>query len=238
MNLHIGTSGYSYKEWKGSFYPSDLPAKKMLHFYAERFDAVEINSTFMALPAVAVVEEWVDAVPAEFRFVLKAPRRITHVKRLADAAEPLVLFCDVAKALKKHEGALLFQLPPNMKKDLARLKTFLALAPLQKKHRAAFEFRHPSWFDDEVFDLLHDHHAALCIADADDDLEVPFVATTDWGYLRLRRLDYTDAKLKAWATRVREQKWKQAFVFFKHEDEARGPRFAKRFKELAQAQEK
>lgn len=233
MNLHIGTSGYSYKEWKGSFYPPDLPAKKMLHFYAERFDAVEINSTFMALPRVEVVEEWVDAVPAEFRFVLKAPRQITHVKRLADAAEPLTRFCELAKGLKKHEGSLLFQLPPNMKKDLARLQAFLALPPLQKKHRVAFEFRHESWFDDEVFDLLHKHHAALCIADADDELTIPFAATADWGYLRLRRLDYTDAQLKAWVARVKKQDWKDVFVFFKHEDEGRGPRFAKRFKELA-----
>jgi uncharacterized protein YecE (DUF72 family) len=163
--------------------------------------------------------------------VLKAPREITHVRKLNGAEELVSHLLEVAGALTEHRGPLLFQLPPTLKKDVTRLRGFLALLSLQ--HRAAFEFRHPSWFDDEVFGLLRDHRAALCVADADGELEVPFVATTDWGYLRLRRSDYGEAELKNWVKRVQEQDWGDAFVFFKHEDEGKGPRMAKRYRELA-----
>ena len=232
MNLHVGTSGYSYKEWKGSFYPEKLPAKQMLRFYGERFRAVEINSTFYGTPKASVLEAWAGEVPADFRFVLKTPQRITHIQRLKDAGESVSQFLEAAGALKERLGPLLFQLPPNFKKDVPRLREFLALLP--SRCRAAVEFRHPSWFDEEVFGLLRDHRAALCVAEAEGDLEVPFVATADWGYLRLRQPDYGTAALKAWVKRVRSQDWRDGFVFFKHEAEGKGPRLAKRFLELAE----
>jgi uncharacterized protein YecE (DUF72 family) len=231
MNVYVGTSGYSYKEWKGTFYPKSLPATKMLRYYGERLRTVEINSTFRGIPKASVLEGWAEAVPADFKFVLKAPQQITHLRRLNNTGELVSQFVEVAGALTERQGPLLFQLPPNAKKDVPRLRTFLG--ELKSPLRAAFEFRHPSWFDEEVFGLLRDHGVALCLADADDDLEVPFVATADWGYLRLRRPDYDDAGLKEWAKRVRAQGWRDAFVFFKHEDEGKGPLLAKRYLELA-----
>ena len=231
MNLYVGTSGYAYKEWKGSFYPPDLPAKRMLHYYGEHFRTVEINNTFYRMPTVSLLENWAGEVPRDFRFVLKASQRITHQHRLVDADEDVGYLLDVAATLQQRLGALLFQLPPNLKKDVPRLDAFLALLP--PPHRAAFEFRHPSWFDDAVFALLHDHQAALCIAEAEGDLEVPVVATADWGYLRLRRPDYGDAELKAWVKQVRQQDWQEAFVFFKHEEAGWGPQLAQRFLQLA-----
>jgi uncharacterized protein YecE (DUF72 family) len=230
MGLYVGTSGYSYKQWKGTFYPKDLPVQQMLRSYGERFRTVEINSTFYGMPKVSVLEGWADAVPADFQFVIKAPKQITHVRKLNDAADLVSQLLEGAGVLTEQRGPLLFQLPPTSKKDVTRLRVFLALLPSQ--FRAAFEFRHPSWFDDEVFGLLRDHRAALCVADADDDLEVPFVATADWGYLRLRRPDYGDPELKEWVKRVQEQAWGDAFVFFKHEDEGKGPLMAKRYMEL------
>jgi uncharacterized protein YecE (DUF72 family) len=232
MNLHVGTSGYSYPKWKGVFYPQKLPVKQMLRFYGEHFRTVEINYTFRRLPAASVLETWAGAVPADFQFVLKAPQQITHVQRLKDAHASVASFLDIAGQLKERLGPLLFQLPPTLKKDAPRLRAFLALLPLER--RVAFEFRHPSWFDDEVFGLLRNHGAALCLADADDDLVVPVVATAAWGCLRLRRPDYDDAMLKTWVECVRQQGWRDAFVFFKHEDEGKGPQLAKRFLELAE----
>jgi uncharacterized protein YecE (DUF72 family) len=230
MNLYVGTSGYAYKEWKGAFYPKDLPNKQMLRYYGEHFRTVEINYTFNRVPEASVLAAWADAVPTDFKFVLKASRRITHIRRLKDAGDSVSDFLKVAGALKKRLGPLLFQLPPNLKKDVPRLCAFLALLPSQR--RAAFEFRHQSWFSEEVFELLRDHHAALCLAEAEDDLKVPFVATADWGCLRLRRPEYSAAKLKTWVKRVREQDWRDAFVFFKHDDEGKAPQMAKRFLEL------
>jgi uncharacterized protein YecE (DUF72 family) len=231
VDLYVGTSGYSYKEWKGTFYPEDLSAKLMLHYYGERFRTVEINNTFYRMPKASVLETWTGEVPTDFRFVLKAPRQITHIKRLKDAEDSVSYLLEVAVVLREHLGPLLFQLPPFLKKDVPRLREFLALLPSQ--YRAAFEFRHQSWFDEEVFELLQGHRAALCIAEGLDDLEVPFAATADWGYLRLRQPDYDDGKLKTWVSRVREQDWQDAFIFFKHEDAGRGPQLAKRFLELA-----
>jgi uncharacterized protein YecE (DUF72 family) len=229
MNIYVGTSGYSYKVWKGTFYPKDLPIQQMLRFYGARFRTVEINSTYYGMPKASVLQGWADAVPADFKFVLKAPRQITHLQRLKDASDLVSHLLEAAGVLTEQGGPLLFQLPPTLKKDVPRLRAFLALLPLQRC--AAFEFRHPSWLDDEVFGLLRDHRAALCVADA--ELEVPFVATADWGYLRLRGPAYGDAELKKWIKRVQEQDWRDAFVFFKHEDEGRGPLMAKRFMELA-----
>jgi uncharacterized protein YecE (DUF72 family) len=231
MNLYVGTSGFSYKEWKGTFYPEDLPDKQMLRFYGERFRSVEINNTFYRMPKESVLEAWAQEVPADFKFVLKAPQRITHMQRLKDANDSVSYFLKVAAVLKERLGPLLFQLPPYLKKDLPRLREFLTLLPSES--RCAFEFRHESWFDDEIFALLREHQTALCIAEAEDGVEVPFVSTADWGYLRLRRPDYGDVELKTWGNRVREQPWRDAFVFFKHEDEGKGPQMVTRFLELA-----
>ena len=231
MNLHVGTSGYSYKEWKGSFYPEDLPVAKMLGFYGERFDTVESNYTFRGMPPVSVLENWAASVPAGFRFALKAPMQITHRRKLRDAGELVAQWFEVAGALNERLGPVLFQLPPDFAKDVPRLRDFLALLPTGR--RAAFEFRHRSWFDDAVFDVLRDRDAALCLAEAEDELDVPFVATADWGYVRLRRPDYGPRELSSWARRIREQDWRDAFVFFKHEDQGRGPGLAGRFLELS-----
>jgi uncharacterized protein YecE (DUF72 family) len=231
MKLYVGTSGYAYKAWKGSFYPADLPEKRMLHYYGAHFRSVEINNTFYRMPTASLLETWAGEVPDDFRFVLKASQRITHLQRLKDADDAVAYLLDVAGTLQDRLGALLFQLPPNLKKDVPRLRAFLALLPPAR--RAAFEFRHPSWFDDEVFALLREHRAALCIAEAEGDLDVPVVATADWGYLRLRRADYGDAELRAWAQQVRQQAWQDAFVFFKHEEAGRGPQLATRFLQLA-----
>ena len=231
MNLYVGTSGYSYKEWKGTFYPDDMPEKEMLRFYGERFETVEINNTFYRMPKPSVLEAWAAEVPENFKFVLKASQRITHMQRLKNTDDSLGYLLKVAGGLKERLGPLLFQLPPYFKKDATRLRDFLQLLPSEPC--SAFEFRHQSWFDQEIFDLLREHQAVLCIAEAENDLEIPFVSTADWGYLRLRRPDYGDPELKAWVKRVREQKWKQAFIFFKHEEEGKGPAMAKRFLELA-----
>lgn len=232
MNLYVGTSGYSYKEWKGSFYPKDIAADRMLAYYAQRFRSVEINNTFYRMPSVSVLEGWATEVPPEFRFVLKASRRITHIRRLKEAGDDVAYLLKVSAALGQRLGPLLFQLPPNLKKDLPRLADFLALLP--PATRAAIEFRHQSWFDDDVLDLLRRHGASLCIAEAGDGVEVPFVSTADWGYLRLRMPEYTDADLRGWLDRVRGQNWRDAFIFFKHEDEGKGPEMASRLLALAE----
>jgi uncharacterized protein YecE (DUF72 family) len=231
MNFYVGTSGYSYPKWKGTFYPKELPAKQLLRFYGGQFRTVEINYTFRRLPTPSVLKTWADAVPADFQFVLKAPEQITHRQRLKDAADPVASFLDTAAQFKERLGPLLFQLPSNFKKDVPRLRAFLASLPRQR--RVTFEFRHPSWFADEVFELLRLRHIALGIADAEGDLEVPVAATTDWGYLRLRRPAYSTAALKTWVKRVQKQPWQDAFVFFKHEDTGKGPQLAQRFLELA-----
>ena len=233
MNLYVGTSGFAYAPWKGKFYPPKFPNDQMLAFYGARFLAVEINNTFYHLPTVESVKSWTREVRGDFRFALKAPQQITHRLRLQTSDDVVAQFLEVAKALGRRLGPLLFQLPPNFKKDLPRLFAFLKVLPRRK--RIAFEFRHASWFDDEVVDLLRARRVALCIADDDNDLNVPFAATTDWGYLRLRRPEYSDRELAQWLKRMREHAWRDAFVFFKHEDQANGPRLARRLLELAGA---
>jgi uncharacterized protein YecE (DUF72 family) len=232
MKLYVGTSGYSYKEWKGSFYPEDLPAKQMLRYYGERFGTVEINNSFYQMPKAAVLESWAAEVPESFKFVLKAPQRITHFQRLKDSGDTASYFIQVSSVLNQRLGGLLFQLPPNLKKDLPRLRDFLTALPTRP--RTAWEFRHASWFDDETFALLRERNAALCIAEAEDGVEVPFVSTANWGYLRLRMPEYSDAQLKNWVDKVRGERWEEAYVFFKHEDEGKGPKMAARFLDLAQ----
>jgi uncharacterized protein YecE (DUF72 family) len=237
VRVAVGTSGYAYKEWKGSFYPDDLPADGMLRFYGERFRAVEINNTFYRMPSEKVLVTWAAEVPDGFTFVLKASQRITHRKRLKDAGEEVQYFLKTANVLGPKLGPTLFQLPPNLKKDLPRLEAFLGLIP--RTWRAAFEFRHVSWFEDDVYAALKSHDAALCIADVDpaeegekEALQVPFVATAEWGYLRLRRAGYTRADLEAWAGRIGAQVWRDAFVFFKHEEAGAGPKLAAEFTAL------
>lgn len=229
MKLRTGTSGFAYREWKGSFYPQDLPASAMLRYYAERFRAVEINNTFYRMPAAAMLEGWREQVPDDFTFVLKASQQITHRKRLKDVAEPVAYFFDNAAVLGDRLGPVLVQLPPNMKQDLSRLEDFLGLVP--EGRRVALEFRHDSWLDDAVYDALRRHGAALCIAHG-ESIETPPVATAGWGYLRLRQVEYDDATLRQWRDLIRDQAWDEVYVFFKHEDEGTGPRLAERFERL------
>jgi len=231
MKLHVGTSGYSYKEWKGNFYPEDLPAKEMLSYYSSRLPAVEINNTFYRLPQPGMIENWKAQVPARFRFSIKATQRITHIKRLNNVADETKYLLETASLLAQRLGVVLFQLPPNMKKDFERLKNFLDLLPVEV--RTAFEFRHETWFDDEVFGLLREHDCALVVSDTDEKPLTGITGTAKWGYLRLRRTAYEENDLVEWLRRVREQKWKDAFVFFKHEDEGTGPKLAAQFLELA-----
>lgn len=231
MELFVGTSGFSYPQWKGSFYPAELPEKQMLRYYAEQFATVEINNTFHRMPKAAQLESWAAQVPPGFRFALKAPQRITHWQRLRDTDEAVSYFLGVAGVLREHLGPVLFQLPPDFPKDIALLRGFLLSLPL-KHYRIAFEFRHRSWFDEEVYALLRRSGVALCHADGQNDFEVPLEPTADWGYLRLRRPEYPGARLEEWAARLRGLSWRQAFVFFKHEDEARGPRLARQLLEL------
>jgi uncharacterized protein YecE (DUF72 family) len=224
MRVLVGTSGFAYKPWKGPFYPADLPDDAMLRYYAERLPAVEINNTFYRMPRESVVLGWADEAPAHFRFVLKASQKITHFGRLKNVGNELEYFVRVSQALGEKRGPTLFQLPPNFKKDLSRLTDFLAQLP--EGWPAAVEFRHPTWFADDVYQALRSKNAALCIADTGEAGDAPFVATADWGYLRLRREAYGDADLDEWAGRVRAQSWGEAYLFFKHEDAGAAPRLA------------
>lgn len=232
MKILVGTSGYSYPEWKGWFYPEDLPNSGFLTYYGERLPSVEINNTFYRFPNAGMVESWSNAVGDAFRFSLKASQKITHIKRLKNAQEETAYLIKTVRGLGPKLGVLLFQCPPNLKKDIQRLQDFLAILP--DDLRCAFEFRHASWFDDEVFQALRARNCALCIADTDEELDVPFVGTADWGYLRLRRPDYSLQDLEGWVKRVERQGWDPAFVFFKHEEEGVGANFAMKFLALAE----
>jgi uncharacterized protein YecE (DUF72 family) len=221
MRIHVGTSGFAYKEWRGSFYPEKMKEKDMLRYYAERLHAVEINNTFYRLPSKETLLRWAEQVPEAFTFVLKASQRITHRQRLKpESAETVTYLFETARALGERLGPVFFQTPPLLKKDAARLREFLAALP--PAHPVAFEFRHETWFDDEVYEALRARNAALVSADKDESGAegAPIVPTADWGYLRLRRCDYDEAALAAWAARIRAQPWQQAYVFFKHEEGA------------------
>lgn len=226
MNHYIGTSGFQYPAWKGSFYPADLPLSKMLAYYATQFNATEINYTFRSFPSAKTIERWSVSVPADFRYSLKAPQRITHYAKLRDCAAILRDFQAAVAPLGPKLGPVLFQLPATFKKDAGLLDAFLANLP--QGMRAAFEFRDASWFDDAVYEALRKHGAALCWADS-EELSTPAVATADWGYLRLRRDDYTPADLQRWAALASRQKWETCLTAFKHEDTGRGPKFAAAF---------
>ena len=226
MKIRAGTSGWSYKEWKGHFYPEKLAAKDMLRFYAGQFPTVEVNNTFYRMPNLATLEGWAAEVPDDFSFVLKASKRISHDKRLKDVGDSVEYLLRTAATLGAKLGPFLVQLPPNMKKDVPRLRDFL---PLLGRARAAFEFRHASWYDDEVYAALRECNQAWCVADTGEEGDPPFVATADWGYLRLRRVEYGEDDVREWAKRVQEQPWGEAYVFFKHEDAGTGPRLASQF---------
>jgi len=231
MKIHVGTSGYAYKEWKGKFYPEKISSKEMLRFYSGRLNTVEINNTFYRMPKESVLTSWGEQVPGDFIFALKSPQIITHLKRLRDVSDETGYLFRTLSVLGRKLGPVLFQFPKSFRADLSALQDFLALIPGDRA--CAFEFRNPSWIDDKILGLLRESGSSLCIADADDDRANGIVSTAAWGYLRLRRSDYRDADLSQWMERVLSQKWEKAFVFFKHEDEAKGPEAAVRFRELA-----
>jgi uncharacterized protein YecE (DUF72 family) len=229
MKTWIGTSGFQYAEWKGTFYPPDLPANKMLPYFAERLSTTEINYTFHRIPSPKTIENWLAQTPANFRFALKAPQKITHFAKLRDCQDTVAYFCQVISALGDRLGPVLFQLPPGFKKNAEVLSAFLRELPA---FRAAFEFRHESWLDEEIFSLLRSRNVALCLADT-EKLAAPTVTTANYGYLRLRREDYTGDDVARWTTFVRqkEAEWEEAFIYFKHEESGVGPKLARQMME-------
>lgn len=229
MKLLAGTSGFSYDGWTGTFYPEDLPSDGRLAYYATKLPAVEVNNTFYRMPRPELLARWAAEVPAGFRFALKASQRITHIKRLKEVEGEVRFLLGAARQLGEKLGPVLYGLPPNLKKDVPRLSAFLALLPSDVK--AAFEFRNPTWLDDEVFGLLRSFGAALCVAD-DEKGTTPLVATAPWGYLRLRREGYAEADLAHWAEKVKAAGWDEACVFFKHEEEGAAPALARTFAEM------
>lgn len=229
MRMLAGTTGYSYKEWVGHFYPAKLPADAMLRYYAERFPTVEINNTFYRMPAEAVLTRWAQQVPDGFAFTLKAPRRITHIKRLKEVESSVTEFTRRASLLGDKLGLLFFQLPPFMKKDVPRLKDLFAALP--HGLRAVVEFRNPTWRDDEVYETLRACAGILCVSQTDES-ETPFLCTSDIAYLRLRRSHYDEADLRGWIDRIAAQPLSAAYIYFKHEEEALATRFATHFAQL------
>jgi uncharacterized protein YecE (DUF72 family) len=225
MNLQIGTSGFGYREWRGKFYPAELKPRDMLPFYADRFPVVEINATFYRMPSPSVLETWAAQVPKSFIFTFKAPGLITHRKRLRDAEAETAAFLSKLTILGAQLGPALFQLPPSFPCDLPRLRQFLDGLAVG---RFAFEFRHPSWLVDEVYALLQERSCALCLSDRDGAPSPSMVATADFGYVRLRRSQYTDEELRSWQQRISGQGWQEVFVFFRHEETARGPAYAQK----------
>ena len=229
--LLAGASGYSFKEWKGVFYPEDIKPEDMLAYYSGQLPTVEINNTFYRMPKTSMLENWAATTPEGFRFTIKASRRITHIARIKveSAAEPLGYLYRALAALGTKRGPVLFQLPPNMKKDLARLTEFLGLLP--KGHNATFEFRHDSWFDDDVYAALKGAGAALCLSEREDSAPPPMVETAPWGYVRLRRETYSNADLRKWVRKLESTSWREIHVYFMHEPTA--PAYAKALMKLA-----
>ena len=216
MKLLAGTSGYAFKEWKGGFYPAEVKEDGWLGYYASKFPTVEINNTFYRLPKEAVLREWAAQVPEQFTFAIKASQRITHFARLKEECSDAVEFLlRNTAALGNRMGPILFQLPPNMKKDAARLRGFLGLLPAGRRY--TIEFRHESWFDDEVLSILRERDVAMCIAEQ-DEFCCPVEATASWGYLRLHRKDYDPSALEKWAGKVASTGWSDVYVYFKHDE--------------------
>ena len=225
MRILVGTSGYNYPEWRGSFYPEKFSTDKMLAYYAERFPTVEINYTFYRIPTEKLLAGWSAGTPDHFCFTLKAPRRITHDSKLQHCEDLVQSFCRTARTLGPKLGVLLFQLPPTFRKNLDVLREFAALLP--EGTRAAFEFRHASWLEPEVFDVLRARNLALCIADS-EKMSTPVEITADYAYFRLRDEGYQDADLQRWAGVIAAQPVAEAFVYFKHEEAGLGPAFGKK----------
>lgn len=236
MKIYIGTSGFGYKEWKGIFYPEKISPKEMLHYYSERLNTVEINNTFYHMPTQGLLTSWAEQVPEGFLFALKAPQIITHLKRLRKVEEETEYLFRTLSLLDRKLGPVLFQFPKSFHADRPLLEAFLDLIPPDST--CAFDFRGPSWHETEILDLLHQRRCCLCLEDTDDDPTREMIGTASWGYLRLRRSDYTDDDLTQWMERISSQKWEKAFVFFKHEEEALGPQRAVRFQELADSKAK
>ena len=213
--IRIGTSGFSYKEWCGIFYPEKLSGPKMLAFYGQRFPTVEINYTFRAMPRRPMLEKWCGDTPENFRFALKAPERMTHTAKLKNVENAAGYFIETAKVLGERLGPALFQLPPTFKKDLVVLREFLAM--LNRRIPAAFEFRNKSWLEDDVFTALSEADCALCIAES-DKLATPVVRTASYSYLRLRRENYDDSGLAEWAKQIKQlnTECSDVFVYLKH----------------------
>ena len=232
MELQAGTSGYSFKEWLGKFYPEHLPADAMLHYYATQLPTVEINTSFYGMPRRSSLTNWAEQVPENFTVALKASQKITHKLRLRDAEDTTLELLRRAELLGPKLACVLFLIPPYLKKDLPRLRDFLAIFP--PGTRAAFEFRSSTWQDDEVHALLREHGAMLCVADKDEG-DTPFVITGQDAYVRLRRTHYDDAALQDWVKRIAAQSCRCTYVYFMHEDEALGAVFAKRMMELWRA---
>jgi len=226
MQILVGTSGYQYPEWRGTFYPEKFSTDKMLAYYAERFPTVEINYTFYRMPTEKLLAGWAAGTPDRFTFTLKAPRRITHDAKLQHCEDPLQAFCRTARTLGPKLATLLFQLPPNFRKDVDVLRQFVECLP--DGTRAAFEFRHASWFDPAVYDVLRGRNLALCIADS-EKMSTPIEMTADYAYFRLRDEGFQQPDLERWARTVRELPVADAFVYFKHEEQGLGPDFARRF---------
>ena len=215
MTVLVGTSGFAFKEWKGPFYPEDLKDDAMLEFYSGRYPTVEINNTFYRLPREHVLQGWASQVPDGFTFSIKASQRITHYARLkTDASRALEFLLKNTSTLGSKLGPILFQLPPNMEKNLERLQAFVTLLP--RDRRFTMEFRHESWFDEVIFAELRNHDIALCVSESEEFTGVN-VSTASWGYLRLHRQDYSGAMLAEWQARVAAQSWRDAYVFFKHD---------------------
>jgi uncharacterized protein YecE (DUF72 family) len=233
MKIHVGTSGYGYKEWKGKFYPEKISPREMLRFYSERLSAVEINNTFYHMPVKSVIASWAEQVPDEFVFAVKAPQVITHLKRLRNVGEETDYLFRTLSLLDRKLGPVLFQFPKSFHADHLTLKDFLDLIPDMS---CAFEFRSPSRLDVEILALLRDKGCSLCTADTDENPANEIISTAPWGYLRLQRSHYTDADLSQWRERILSQKWEKAFVFFKHEEDAKGPEMAMRFRELGKGE--
>jgi uncharacterized protein YecE (DUF72 family) len=231
--LFAGASGYSFKEWKGTFYPAKMKAEAMLPFYSERLPTVEINNTFYRMPRTEVLEEWVKCTPESFRFAIKASRRITHLARIKpeSVGDSVEFLYRALGSLGPKRGPVLFQLPPLLKKDAARLEAFLAMLP--PDHRAAFEFRNESWFTDDVYDLLKRAGAVLCLSEREDNAPPPLVDTAGWGYVRLRLEQYSDADLEQWARRLADTGWRETYVYFMHEPTA--PAYAQALMKFAGA---
>lgn len=236
MKIYAGTSGFAYKEWKGKFYPEKIPPKEMLHFYSERLGAVEINNTFYRMPRESVLKSWAEQVSGGFIFALKAPQVITHIKQLRNVFEETEYLFKTLSVLGGKLGPVLFQFPKSFRANAPALEDFLALIPGDTD--CAFDFRSPTWLDAGMPDLLRKKGCSLCMEDTDENPVNEIISTATWGYLRLRRSEYTEEGLSEWAERILSQKWERAFVFFKHEDGARGAEMALRFQELIGARGK